>query len=422
MLMFMMMPLSTASAQSVVPVNNPGVYIAETSTNAHDPLDPSTNYETLGGSLIQEVYEGLLRYDGNSLTSYAPSLAYTNYTISPDGTNYTFYLRSDVNFTDGSPFNAYIMQYSIERAIIMNDPSSGEWITQSVIKGGSYINSLADENVTQANIFLANMSVMAESDTVLSIALPNASSAFIPAMIFPSADAVSPSDIIANEPSNYKTDPTDNVYGMVNLQNMFPQLTPTQITTKLGLPAGHNMADSGIVPESAHDGPSAYNWDPTKEPGTGPYMMKSDVPGVATTLVKNNNWWNKANFNPNSPDTVQLKQVSETSTRILDLKNGQAESVYIPNSNLGEVMNVSTHIPSINNVNVYTYPSLTEDFLGFNQNDSLESSQVLQNKWSTDNQYNESFIKANHVVQYSWNNATGQEQLASPNNPFTSLL
>ena len=95
------LPLTQTFAQTTIPVKTPNVYVSETSSNAHSPTDPATDYETAGGALIQVVYEGLLRYDGNSLNTYAPSLAYTNYTVSPDGMNYTFYLRSGVNFSNG---------------------------------------------------------------------------------------------------------------------------------------------------------------------------------------------------------------------------------------------------------------------------------------------------------------------------------
>ena len=37
---------------------------------------------------------------------YMPGLA-ANWTVSPDGTTYTFNLRQDVTFSTGHPFNAY---------------------------------------------------------------------------------------------------------------------------------------------------------------------------------------------------------------------------------------------------------------------------------------------------------------------------
>ena len=216
------LPLTQTSAQTTIPVKTPNVYVTETSSNAHSPTDPATDYETAGGSLIQVIYEGLLRYDGNSLNTYAPSLAYTNYTVSPDGMNYTFYLRSGVMFSNGDPFNAYIMQYSIQRAMIMNDPASGIWIPDTVIRDGLSLLNLADANVTEANSFLVNQSVVAMSDTVLSIHLSAPSNAFIPSMIFSASYAVDPLTIIAHRPSSYTTNPFDNQTGMVSLVNMFP--------------------------------------------------------------------------------------------------------------------------------------------------------------------------------------------------------
>ena len=411
-------PLTKITTQSNISIDNPIVYLSETNSNTHSNLDPATNYEPRGGGLIQVIYEGLLRYDGNSYNIYAPSLAYTNYTISPDGLNYTFYLRSDVNFSDGSPFNAYVMQYSIQRAIIMNDPASGIWIPSSVIRDGPRMYYTPDLNVSEAKQFLANMSIIAQGDTILSIALEQPTSTFIPSIIFSACDAISPHAVISNEPSRYTTNQADDVYGMVSLLDMFPTLDEDTIRTKLGLGILADLNNSGIVPQSDVGSPSDYNWDGTKMPGTGPYILTTDISGNSTIMQKNKNWWNKGNFNPLSPDIVEIRQVSETATRILDLKNGNAVSVYIPSANLNDVINTTTISPLYDSLNVFTYPSLTIGFLTFNQNATLPASEIIQ----INDQYSASYIKSNNIVQYSWLNSTGGIQYASPGNPFTSLL
>jgi len=62
--------------------------------------DPDIFYELEGNVVITSAYEGLLQY-GNNTTQIIPDLA-TSWTISPDGMTYTFQLRPNVMFHDGS--------------------------------------------------------------------------------------------------------------------------------------------------------------------------------------------------------------------------------------------------------------------------------------------------------------------------------
>jgi peptide/nickel transport system substrate-binding protein len=62
--------------------------------------DPDIFYELEGNVVITNVYEGLVQY-GNNTTRIVPNLA-TSWTVSPDGMTYTFQLRPNVQFHDGS--------------------------------------------------------------------------------------------------------------------------------------------------------------------------------------------------------------------------------------------------------------------------------------------------------------------------------
>ncbi|MDL2269932.1 ABC transporter substrate-binding protein, partial [Desulfosarcina sp. OttesenSCG-928-G17] len=62
------------------------------------------------------VYEALVRLETDG--SIAPSLA-ERWDISPDGTRYTFFLRKDVTFSDGQPFDAHAVEKNF-RAILGN--------------------------------------------------------------------------------------------------------------------------------------------------------------------------------------------------------------------------------------------------------------------------------------------------------------
>jgi len=73
-----------------------------------DTLDPAVTYVTPGWEVVDQIYQGLVTYNGSSITSFEGVLA-SSWTVSGDGMNYTFQLRHDVTFSNGDPFNAYVM-------------------------------------------------------------------------------------------------------------------------------------------------------------------------------------------------------------------------------------------------------------------------------------------------------------------------
>ena len=80
--------------------------------------DPDIFYELEGNSVTTSVYEGLVRYKPNS-TVIEGALA-TKWVISPDGLTYTFTLRPNVKFHDGTPLNSEAMKFSFERRTKVN--------------------------------------------------------------------------------------------------------------------------------------------------------------------------------------------------------------------------------------------------------------------------------------------------------------
>lgn len=79
-------------------------------------IDPSESYQN-EQELLANVYETLVRYNPpGSATTLSPLLA-TNWTSSDNGLTWTFQLRQNVKFHDGTVFNATAVKLSIERGI-----------------------------------------------------------------------------------------------------------------------------------------------------------------------------------------------------------------------------------------------------------------------------------------------------------------
>ncbi|HEX5497744.1 MAG TPA: ABC transporter substrate-binding protein, partial [Thermomicrobiales bacterium] len=81
---------------------------------ASDNLDPVTNDGNSNIWVFTNIYDTLVRVtpDGANLE---PALA-EKWDISDDGKTYTFHLRPDVKFSDGTPLKASDVKWSFERA------------------------------------------------------------------------------------------------------------------------------------------------------------------------------------------------------------------------------------------------------------------------------------------------------------------
>ncbi len=93
-------------------------------------LDPTAGAaEAIDIVVYQNVFEGLTRIDQNGVVQ--PGLA-TNWTISEDGTAYTFELARDVRFHDGSAFDAEDVVFTFER-ILAEDSRNAQKALYEVI-------------------------------------------------------------------------------------------------------------------------------------------------------------------------------------------------------------------------------------------------------------------------------------------------
>lgn len=83
-------------------------------------LDPAAVTAVNDFRILVNLYEGLTRYKSGTL-EVEPALA-TGWSISEDGTEYTFSLREGVSFHDGTPFNAAAVKFNFDRMLDESHP------------------------------------------------------------------------------------------------------------------------------------------------------------------------------------------------------------------------------------------------------------------------------------------------------------
>jgi peptide/nickel transport system substrate-binding protein len=97
----------------------PGVLIVG-QTAEPKSLDPAVDTSVNDFRILVNIYDGLVRYKSGTL-QVEPALA-KSWKIGDGGHVYTFQLRRDVHFQDGTPFNAQAVKFNFERMLDKDNP------------------------------------------------------------------------------------------------------------------------------------------------------------------------------------------------------------------------------------------------------------------------------------------------------------
>ena len=100
-------------------------------------MDPANAYDFHTWEIFYNIYQGLLGYPAGE-TELVPQLA-ESYEVVDGGVGYVLKLRKGVTFTDGTPFDANAVKWSIDRVMkIKGDPS---WLVTDFVKGVEVLGS-----------------------------------------------------------------------------------------------------------------------------------------------------------------------------------------------------------------------------------------------------------------------------------------
>ncbi|MDR3397049.1 MAG: ABC transporter substrate-binding protein [Pandoraea sp.] len=86
-----------------------------------DTLDPAVTRSTPSKIVIGHIFNQLVKWDGPDMNKIVPDLA-ESWATSADGKIWTFNLRKDVKFQDGTPLNAAAIKFNLDR---IRDPKLG---------------------------------------------------------------------------------------------------------------------------------------------------------------------------------------------------------------------------------------------------------------------------------------------------------
>ena len=312
-------PGQTSTTQQQTTTTTTGTAPARTSLTVEeqdqpDSLDPAVTYVTPGWEVVNQVYQGLVSYNGSSITQYVGVLA-KSWSVSADGMNYTFNLRKGVTFSNGDPFNAYVMWYSVYRTIVMGQ--SPYWILNQNLAAGNGVSF----NVTDAML------------NSIDYATPSAANLTVMTNPEQSVQVINASEIQFNLGYGYNGAVPYSQF-LATLQTpMAMAVDPAYVLQHGGVVAGEK---NGYMTSNAL--------------GTGFYELQSWVPSQSVSLVKNPNYW--ANGLPASElnDAISPAVLNNiiilfkpSAASIADLRSGAAQMILAPVT----YYNVTNKIPGV---------------------------------------------------------------------------
>ncbi len=102
-------------AVAIIPAAKTGGKFTYALNQAGDTLDPAITTYAMTNKININVFDPLI-WQAPDL-SYVPGLA-SSYEVAPDGMSFTFHLRQDVKFHDGTPLNAAAVKFSWDRIML----------------------------------------------------------------------------------------------------------------------------------------------------------------------------------------------------------------------------------------------------------------------------------------------------------------
>ena len=286
-----------------------------------DSLDPPWSYDTATAEQVQHIYETLLFYDGDKTDQFVPVLA-TEWEFDNENASYRFRVREGVKFHEGGTLTPEDVEYSFERAMVQDRSIGPIWMLYQALLGLSSSRD-GDGNI-QVTFDQIDNAVEVDGDWVqFSLVAPAYPTlAFYQILCGPWASIVDKDWCVAQG----EWDGTEETW-------------------------------------TDYNNPGGYSAIRDKTNGTGPWKLEEWDPGVQIKLGRNDDYWGE----PAPFERVITQIIGEWTTRKVALLAGDADLVYVPRADMGELEDIA-------DLAVYQdLPQLTIDAFFFNFDISSES-------------------------------------------------
>ncbi|MGC9112281.1 MAG: ABC transporter substrate-binding protein [Acidilobus sp.] len=345
-----------------VDLPNPGtIVVAKNVPGGPFSFDPDIDYGNIGFEVLLNVYSTLVEYFGANTTKFIPMAAeyiptvgnWSNVTarylygaVSPNYTVYIFKMRPGLRAANGDPITAYDVWYSLVRDILLAGgvPSTRGWIlAQYLIPNYTpFTFVVTSPNDTQgAEEIIDAITYNNATDTVtFHLVRPVAPQVFFTAL----AEGWGPGILDAKW--------LEKVGDGINFTGLYDH-NLTQLAE-----AFYSYEQTA----NEWDYNEEVRWDPM---ATGPYYIAAYTPGQSIVLKPNPYWPTNITDIPRPNDTIIIEWVKDPTTAYELFASGQADIVTnLPNSFMPSI----EQLESEGEARVYEFPSLLEEFFGFNLN------------------------------------------------------
>ncbi len=113
-----------ATAAPAAPKSKDPTTFTDTEFGEPETLDPSIDYETAGSRVLQNIYEGLITFDGANPLKVKPELAKAvpdPVKLDNGGVQYVWNIIDGVKFHNGDPLTAHDVAFSFWRTMLVGD-------------------------------------------------------------------------------------------------------------------------------------------------------------------------------------------------------------------------------------------------------------------------------------------------------------
>ncbi len=250
--------------------------ICEDQAEIPDSLDPQVTFAEPGWAAVENVYQGLVQYNGTSVTNFSGILA-KSWTVSYDPVSgfesYNFTLRSGVHFSNDDPYNAYVQWYSFYRSLLL--AQGPQFILEQNFYSTNFSTTSPLSYYSPLSAIQAANSTLASDLNSWNFASPTAAEIALMSEPAQSFQVLSPTSIQLNLGYGYLESNYTYFLATISAPNS-DAVDPAWVD-----------ANGGVTVATVND------YLTTHTLGTGPFLLENynGVEGGGYTLVPDPNYW-----------------------------------------------------------------------------------------------------------------------------------